>query len=126
MPHHIKPGVYALGATMPAGHILKVDLADKNKIADVLQAIGKALAFPGWYGANFDALVDCLADPAWLPAEPHILFSGLDGLHHAAPEDFETLLEVLRAAIQARRAAGSSLIIVIDSDHSGLPACPSA
>ncbi len=38
----------------------------------VLMAIGRAFAFPDWYGANLDALYDCLTDlaerdePGWL------------------------------------------------------------
>jgi hypothetical protein len=34
----------------------------------VLRQLGKSLHFPDWYGANFDALFDCLCDPDWQPA----------------------------------------------------------
>jgi RNAse (barnase) inhibitor barstar len=35
------------------------DCVDKKA---VLKAIGRALEFPDWYGANLDALYDCLTD----------------------------------------------------------------
>ncbi len=55
------------------------DCVDKRS---VLRTIGRAFAFPEWYGANLDALYDCLTDlpdrgePGWvvvierLPHEP--------------------------------------------------------
>ena len=33
----------------------------------LLKQLGEALNFPDWYGANFDALHDCLTDPDCLP-----------------------------------------------------------
>jgi RNAse (barnase) inhibitor barstar len=45
------------------------DCVDKRS---VLQSIGRAFAFPDWYGANLDALYDCLTDlpergaPGWV------------------------------------------------------------
>ena len=35
-----------------------------GQMADaVLDQLGRVLHFPAWYGANFDALYDCLTDP---------------------------------------------------------------
>jgi len=31
------------------------------------------LAFPAWFGRNFDALADCLGDLSWLPGVGHVL-----------------------------------------------------
>jgi RNAse (barnase) inhibitor barstar len=56
-----------------AGH--NFVLADCSACVDkrsVLKAIGRAFVFPDWYGANLDALYDCLTDlpergrPGWL------------------------------------------------------------
>src|SRR5512137_585232 len=65
------------------------DCVDKKS---VLQAIGRAFAFPQWYGANLDALYDCLTDlpehrlPGWLvvlerlPHEPTFKAAERDAL----------------------------------------------
>jgi RNAse (barnase) inhibitor barstar len=82
------------------------DCVDKQA---VLAAIGRAFAFPEWYGANLDALFDCLTDlpergaPGWivvlarLPDEP-----GFDA------EDRAKLLDVFRDAAEdfAQRRVG--------------------
>ena len=63
-------------------HFVLAECSDCVDKASVLKAIGRAFAFPDWYGANLDALYDCLTDlperggAGWvvvlarLPAEP--------------------------------------------------------
>lgn len=57
-----------------------------------LRGVGDALALPGWYAANFDALADCLRDLD----EPTVLvwqgWAALAGEDHQA---FHTALDVL-------------------------------
>ncbi|WP_189057210.1 barstar family protein [Longimycelium tulufanense] len=50
-----------------------VDGAETRDKAAALDAIGRALSFPAWYGHNLDALYDCLTDLSWLPAGEHVL-----------------------------------------------------
>ncbi len=46
-----------------AGHwFVLVDCSDCVDKGSVLRAIGRAFDFPEWYGANLDALYDCLTD----------------------------------------------------------------
>ena len=70
-----------------------------SKVTDkdgFLDAIGKALDFPDWYGHNWDALADCLRDLAWLPADGHVLlFEHAEAMQHGAGPDFDTLLGIL-------------------------------
>jgi RNAse (barnase) inhibitor barstar len=40
----------------------EIDLAGCHDKKAVLRAIGKGFGFPAWYGANLDALYDCLTD----------------------------------------------------------------
>ena len=59
-----------------------------------LAAIAAALDFPDWFGANWDALEDCLTDLSWRKGAPPrvFLFSG------ASPDDdFGILRDVLGA-----------------------------
>lgn len=65
---------------------------------DVLAAIGSALALPAHYGANFDALYDCLTD---FPEAAPGLVMLLDRIPTGAGFDAdarETLLETFRDA----------------------------
>lgn len=46
-----------------AGHrYVHIDLGSARDKKAALKAIGRALEFPDWYGANLDALYDCLTD----------------------------------------------------------------
>jgi hypothetical protein len=93
----------------------------------VLVQIGKILHFPEWYGANFDALRDCLTDPECLPGIGHILtISGSESLRDSDPEGFTTLLEVLVAAADERRQTDTPLWILLDRPAPGIRSLPKA
>lgn len=107
--------------------LLKADVEQFDESAAVLGELGRALHFPDWYGANFDALHDCLTDPEQEGATGRILrISGLDTLRAASPENFDTLIEVFRSAAEINREAGSILWIVLDTATSGIAPLPDA
>lgn len=82
----------------------------------VFDAFSEALAFPDWFGRNWDALEDCLTDLSWLEAAGHVLI-----LHGGAASP--TLLDVLDAAAQFWRAQGRPFFaVLLDAPRSsGLP-----
>jgi hypothetical protein len=54
---------------------------------DLMAALAAALDFPEHFGANWDALDDCLRDLSWLEAKNHALIvSGATVLWKAHPE----------------------------------------
>lgn len=102
-------------------NLLHVDLAGLNNAASVLRKIGDDLAFPSWYGANFDALFDCLSDPENFPEAPCLLrIDGINVVRLAAPETFSTLIEVLDAAISALNDSGTAFWVAIDCPAHGV------
>ena len=104
---------------------LPVDMAKYRTIAQVLLHLGSALHFPVWYGANLDALYDCLTDSDWQARKGHVLFiNGLDKLRLADPENFATLIEVFQAAAEARRDAGVPLWVLLDTPARNITALP--
>lgn len=100
-------GAYLVGASdldaLDAGAhaegrlVRRISLAGCHGKDDLLQRIARALAFPATFGANWDALADCLGDLEWLPdAGGHVwLFDHADDLCEAAEDDFDTLCDVL-------------------------------
>ena len=53
--------------------VTRIDLAGCRDKDTALDRIAAALRFPEWFGANFDALADCLGDLSWLPADGYLL-----------------------------------------------------
>lgn len=119
----------AIEATAKKQHfpILTADIGVHQKIETVLRQLGNSLHFPVWFGANFDALYDCLTDTDWYPAKGHvILLEGIDSLRVRYPDDFATLIEVLQAAAEARREIGFPLWVLIDTPVHGIASLPEA
>ncbi len=60
--------------------------------AEILKEIGEVWSFPSYYGANWDALIDCLSDLSWIGGEKFAF------VIHNAPrnDDWTTLLDCLQ------------------------------
>jgi hypothetical protein len=81
------------------------------------EAIARALDFPDWFGANWDALEDCLSDLSWRKGDGHVL------LFVGAPsgEALGTLLDVLRAAAEYWAGRGRAFFAVLIDPQRKLP-----
>ncbi len=85
--------------------------------AETLDALAATLGFPDWFGRNFDALADCLADVV----EPTVLL--WDGWGVLARQDetaFTGVLEVL-ADRSATGAVAFSVLLRGDGPEPGVP-----
>jgi RNAse (barnase) inhibitor barstar len=79
-----------------------VDLAGVRGKDGLLARLAERLGFPDWFGDNWDALNDALAERAW--NEPHGIVLTLERcgeLAAADPEAFETALEVLDSVAES-------------------------
>ena len=90
---------------------------DGTRIADpaaLLEECATQLAFPIWFGHNWDALVDCLVDLSWLPAAGHVLvwdrYGRLDG---AGGKAWRQAYEVFQTAIAARERTGATPLYLL-------------
>ncbi len=78
-----------------------VDLSAVHGKEGLLRAIADALAFPDWFGENWDALEDCLTDLSWAGASGYVLLLEECGaLSRSDPEAFETALEIFDSAAE--------------------------
>ena len=104
---------------------LSADLGDADNMAGALAALGRELKFPDWYGANLDALHDCLTDLSWCEAPGYVLMlRGGDRLHAHEPEAFTTLTEVLGSVVGAWREQQLPFWVFFDLRADGLPTLP--
>lgn len=94
-------GGIAIAAAAASGGlgVARADLTDCRDKAEFLRRIAVALRFPAWFGHNWDALADCLADMSWWPADGHVLIlEHADRFRIAAESDFLEALEILGEA----------------------------
>jgi len=79
-----------------------VDLGGVRTKEALLATLAERLEFPEWFGANWDALNDVLAERAWEQSKGVVLALEHCGeLAHADPEAFETALEVLDSVAES-------------------------
>jgi len=87
----------------PTGFALRVIKGAKcQTTVGLLTECARALDFPDYFGHNWDALEECLADLEWLPAKGYVLLITDAGC--VLPDDeaeYETFLEILRDAGEA-------------------------
>lgn len=88
---------------VPRGFVLRVMRGGKcRKAPDLFAEMATVLAFPDYFGHNWDALEECLADLEWLPGKGYVLlFTNADQILADDDDEFTTLLEVLSDAGEA-------------------------
>jgi len=100
--------------------VARIDVAGASGKEALLRRIAEALAFPAWFGVNWDALEDCLCDLSWSNAPGHVLlFEGAAGL---AADDRGILVDVLAAAAESWAARGRPFFAVFVGEDPALPA----
>lgn len=87
----------------PAGFALRVINGKKcATAAGVFTEFARALGFPDYFGHNWDAMEECLADLEWLPAKGYVLLiTDAQAVIPGDEEEYETLLEILSDAGEA-------------------------
>jgi hypothetical protein len=84
----------------------KLDVVSIDARQKPLEKIARALAFPEWFGGNWDALEDSLGDLSWRKGEGHVLvFTGY-------PRDRKLLIDVLRSSAQFWAGRGKPFFAV--------------
>lgn len=87
----------------PPGFVLKTIKGAKCKTPAALFAeFAKVMELPDYFGHNWDALEECLADLEWMPAKGYVLLlTDAEQILPQDEEDYATLLEVLSDAGEA-------------------------
>jgi hypothetical protein len=103
-------------------NVYRIDLGRARKAEDVHRIFGKALHFPEWYGANWDALADCLTDMSWNEADGYlIILQSFSALISNDPAALETLIGLLRDTSEAWKKQRVSFWVLFIGDELSLP-----
>ncbi len=84
---------------------VNIGLAQCRDKDELIRRIAQALAIPGWFGGNWDALGDSLNDLEWLgEAAGYVLvFDHGQDLRTASSYDYDELIELLNEAAERWR-----------------------
>jgi hypothetical protein len=94
--------------------VASIAFAEKEKL---LKNIAAALAFPDWFGHNWDALEDCLTDLSWREAPGYVLL-----FENANPgDDLGVLLDILRSSAEWWAGRGKPFFAVFVDPRRALP-----
>lgn len=107
------------GGPAPLERIGLHGVADK---ATLLRTVARALAFPDWFGENWDALEDCLSDLSWREAHGHLLvFEGFESLPQ---DDLGVLIDILETSAAFWASRGKTFVAVFVDPQQVLPLAP--
>ncbi|MEQ1793185.1 MAG: barstar family protein [Nitrospira sp.] len=87
----------------PTGFALRTINGKKcSTPAGLFTEFARALGFPDYFGHNWDAMEECLADLEWLPAKGYVLLiTDAQAVLPGDEDEYETLLEILSDAGEA-------------------------
>lgn len=88
--------------------------------ASLLAALGAVLAFPDYYGQNWDAAWDCLTELDWPAGQLLVVHLPLDGAGTLVEEDLAVFVELLQDACQHWGERGRALCLLIEGPARGL------
>ena len=102
----------ARGARLDAARVDLAGAADKEAL---LARLAEALAFPEWFGANWDALEDCMTDLSWRAGAGHLLLVERPG--ELPADDLGVLIDILQSAADHWAGRGRPFFAVfVDPD----------
>jgi RNAse (barnase) inhibitor barstar len=91
-----------------------VDGRNVQRKEQLMTALQTALDLPAHFGHNWDALEECLTDLAPVDGAGYfLLYDHIDGLMQAHPDQFETLVEILRDAVSSWQEDDTRMMVVL-------------
>ena len=90
-----------------------IDGSKIERKEQLLNHLATALRLPKTFGHNWDALEECLNDLEGDGEGFVIYYDHIDGLLAAHPDQFETLLEILRDAVVSWKEDDEALVVLL-------------
>jgi RNAse (barnase) inhibitor barstar len=114
LPSHVEPrAVQKLAKPHEFAffHIEGKNITSKDQL---MNHVATALRLPKTFGHNWDALEECLVDLEWVDDEGYVIYyDHIDGLLNAHPDQFETLVEILRDAVNSWKEDDTAMVVLL-------------
>jgi RNAse (barnase) inhibitor barstar len=131
-----EPGIYRVDIPMDLAALEREAQARQLRVFQVegrgasdatafLEEIARAMSFPEYFGQNWNALVDCLRDLEWAPADGYIIvYKGFHALSATHRQDFEIALSAFEAGIDYWRELGKPMWVLLVNKSHDVPSVP--
>ena len=114
LPQHADPKAVQKAAKAAGFAFFHVEGRNIGRKEQLLNAMASALHLPKEFGHNWDALEDYLTDMEWVDADGYLIYyDHIDGLLEAHPDQFETLVEILRDAVASWKDDGTAMVVLL-------------
>lgn len=91
-----------------------VELAHATDKPTLLQAFAQTCHFPDYFGYNWDALADCLADLRWIDARGFVLLiHGHESFAQLLPVEWQVTREILEATADFWAEQGTPFVVLL-------------
>ena len=117
LPSRIEPRSVQAAAKRAGFAAFVIDGKNIARKEQLLNHAALALHFPKDFGDNWDALEECLTDLEWVDADGYVIYyDHIDGLLAAHPDQFETLVEILRDAVASWKEDDTAMIVLLSGE----------
>src|SRR5258707_916907 len=113
LPERLDPKAIQRCAKGAGFAFFHVDGKNITRKEQLMNHAATAFRFPNHFGNNWDALEECLTDLEWIDADGYVIYyDHIDGLLGAHPDQFETLVEILRDSVESWKEDDEALVVL--------------
>jgi RNAse (barnase) inhibitor barstar len=123
LPSHVDPKALQSAARRAGFACFHIEGRNIGRKDQLLSHFAHALRFPNHFGDNWDALEECLTDLEFSGDGCVIYYDHIDPLLAGQPDQFETLVEILRDAVASWKEDGTPMIVLLSGSKApkGVP-----
>jgi RNAse (barnase) inhibitor barstar len=114
LPNHAESRAVQAAARKADYAFFHIDGKNIARKEQLLNHVATALHFPKSFGNNWDSLEESLGDLEANDADGFVIYyDSIDGLLATHPDQFETLIEILRDAVASWKEDGTPMVILL-------------
>lgn len=119
--HPDRNGIYRVAGNPAVGDAIRLPGPSLAGKPAMMRTLAEAFALPDYFGQNWDALQDCLADLSWLPGAVTVLIEQAEIPAAVAPDAWAVLLDILNDVARYWRGEGRAFCVLLRGGHDAFP-----